>query len=63
MTPLRWARLNAGYTQVDLAHALGIHPSNISKVELRARRSWPRLRREAALVLGIPEAVLFPGGE
>jgi len=60
--PLREVRLRAGLSQTQLGALIGVNPSHVSHVERGVRRPWPRFRREAARVLKVDEAVLFPEG-
>jgi hypothetical protein len=43
---------------------VGVNSANVYTVETGRRRSWPKLRKDAARVLGVSEEELFPeGGE
>jgi transcriptional regulator with XRE-family HTH domain len=57
------AREARGIKQKDLARLLGITPTSLSSVENGWVAPWPRLRREAARILGCTEDDLFGSGE
>jgi transcriptional regulator with XRE-family HTH domain len=57
------AREARGIRQKDLARFLGITPTSLSSVENGWVAPWPRLRRDAARILGCSEEGLFGSGE
>lgn len=59
-TRLKRERLSRGIRQRELAALLGIAPPTLSVVENGHRPPWPKLRRDAARLLGLDEAELFP---
>lgn len=52
-------REKRGMTQAQLAALLNVSSTSVSAVENGHVRAWPRFRREASRVLGIPEVALF----
>ncbi len=58
-TSLARTRIARGLTQKELAAILGIARTTLSNVENGHVRPWPRLRINAARVLGVPEEDLF----
>lgn len=58
-TTLRLARELAGMTVADFGHRLNVNPSHVSRIERRRELPWPKFRRDAARVLGVPEERLF----
>jgi transcriptional regulator with XRE-family HTH domain len=58
--PVKTALTVRGETQLDLARALGRSPNALYPVLNGQRRAWPKLRREIADYLELPEAELFP---
>jgi len=58
-TPLRAARIAAGYRQGDLAARAGVSPQTISNLEGGLRGS-PSTRKAIAKALALPEADLWP---
>ncbi len=63
ITELARTRTAKGLTQRELALALDIKPATLSCVENGWNLAWPRLRRDAARILGVSEAELFPASE
>ena len=59
MLDLRDFREHMGLTLTQFAELLGLSPSLVCRVELGREAPYPRFRRRAAEVLGIPESVLF----
>ena len=59
MTMLRRVRLARGLSGREFAAALGITPPLVSRLERGHIKSWPAIRRRAAAVLGVDEALLF----
>jgi len=59
MTRLKAAILEQGLTQRELAQMINQSPSSISQVINGFMRPWPKLRREIAEALHIPENELF----
>jgi transcriptional regulator with XRE-family HTH domain len=57
---LRTARKQRGISLTKLCQLSGIHPSNLSRIELGQIRVYPGWRRRIAQALGIPEEELFP---
>ena len=53
------AREARGIKQKDLARLLGISATSLSSVENGWVAPWPRLRRDAARILGCTERDLF----
>jgi transcriptional regulator with XRE-family HTH domain len=58
-TELAKVREAQGIKQKDLARMLGITAASLSSVENGWAAPWPRLRRDAARVLGCTEFDLF----
>lgn len=50
-------RRKQGLTKKALAAQMGVNPSSV--VTMETRRSWPKLRATAAVVLNVPESELF----
>jgi len=59
MTKIEFYRREASLSQSALARRLGISPANIVLVERGHRKPWPKLRRQLAEALGVPETELF----
>lgn len=59
MTLVEFIRRQKGMSQAELGRRLGVHPSNLSRVERGFQRPWPKLRRELAQLFEVPEEVLF----
>ncbi len=60
MTPLRLARIEKGLTLVEVAAAVDINPSQLSRIE-RGYRTRPETAERLSQFLGISEeAILFP---
>jgi len=59
MKALEVAMLERGITQKELAEMIGRTPSTISQITNGHRKPWPKLRREIAEALHIPENELF----
>ena len=57
---LRKAREERDLRLSELARALRIHPSILSRLERGLAESWPRVRRDSARLLGVSEAKLYP---
>lgn len=53
------ARESQKLKQKDLATLLGVRPSTLANVENGWVAAWPKLRRDAARVLGCTQAELF----
>jgi len=62
-TRLAHERAKRGITQRDFAALLGLKPPTLSPVENGHRQAWPKLRADAARLLGIDEDELFPPAE
>jgi transcriptional regulator with XRE-family HTH domain len=62
-TELARKRLERGLKQGELAALVRVSQSSMSLVENGHVPPWPRLRRECARILGLPEEELFPRGE
>jgi transcriptional regulator with XRE-family HTH domain len=58
-TPLATERVARGLTQEQFARLLGVARSTLSSVENGHVQAWPRLRADAAQLLGITSEVLF----
>jgi transcriptional regulator with XRE-family HTH domain len=59
MTVLRQVRERSGLTQREFASQIDVAASLVCRVELGRIAPWPRFRRRAAEVLGVPERLLF----
>ncbi|MEM5008355.1 helix-turn-helix transcriptional regulator [Priestia megaterium] len=59
MNNLELYRRKKGLSQTQLGIRLGIHPNNITMVEREHRRAWPKLRKQIAQELDVPEEQLF----
>ncbi|MBA7581229.1 hypothetical protein ES708_23131 [subsurface metagenome] len=57
---LKEYRTRFGLSQVKLGGISGYSPLLIGAIERGDRKSWPRIRKQLAKVLGVAEAVLFP---
>lgn len=55
---LVWARKQAGFTQKELAEALGVSPGHMSEIESGKRNLTPKNLAKAAKVLNCPRAVI-----
>ena len=62
-TCLARERVKRGIKQFEFAALLGLSPSTLSTVENGHRAPWPKLRTDAARLLGLHEDELFPPGE
>lgn len=60
---LKKYRRKAGLTQAELSKLTKVHRNHISNFETGAERPWPKFRRRAAEILGVPECDLFPRRE
>lgn len=61
---LKQYRQARGLSRDAFARLVGVNSANVYTVETGRRRSWPKLRKDAARVLGVSEEELFPeGGE
>ncbi len=59
-TPLRLARVRAGWRGPDLAAAARLNENTLYRIETgRTKNPTPEHRRRLAAVLGVKEAVLF----
>ena len=56
-------RRQFGYTVTELAEAVGYSHAYVSQVEGGQTTASPRYRASVAALLGVPETLLFPGGE
>ena len=61
MLGLRDFREHAGLTLSGFARRLGLSPSLVCRIERGREAPYPKFRRKAAEVLGVPEEVLFRG--
>ena len=61
MLNLRDFREHAGLTLTGFARRLGLSPSLVCRIERGREAPYPKFRRRAAEVLGLPEEVLFRG--
>lgn len=59
ITKLEVERRRAGLTIKELAEKMGISASLVNQIEKGTRRPYPKFRREAAQILGVPEDQLF----
>lgn len=59
-TRLARERVRRGIQQKEFAALLGLSPSTLSTVENGHRAPWPKLRADAARLLGLDEDELFP---
>ena len=62
-TTIREARLDAGYTQEEIARALGVTPATIARYELGIRRLSVGTLLQIAAALELPLSRLVPGAE
>src|SRR6266511_54509 len=60
---LREARLDAGYTQEEIARVLGVTPATIARYELGIRRLSVGSLLQIAAALDMPLSHLVPGAE
>ena len=58
-TRLKRERMGQGIKQREFAALLGVAPATLSVIENGHRPPWPKLRRDAARLLGLDEADLF----
>jgi transcriptional regulator with XRE-family HTH domain len=63
VTELARVRARHGFTQRAFARELGMHPATLSQVENKHRAAWPKLKRDAAALLGMSEEELFPSAD
>lgn len=59
MNAIEFRRREKGLSQADVARRNGLNSSLITQVERLHRRAWPKLRRQLAETLGLPETELF----
>ena len=59
---IRQRREELGLSQSKLARLVGVPESAMSDIELGKRRPWPKVRRELANVLEMPQSELFQEG-
>lgn len=59
VTKLEFVRRITGLSQTELGRRIGVSPTNIVLVERGHRKPWPKLRRQLAEALGVPENELF----
>jgi len=59
MTRLRARRTELNLSQAELGRRMGIDPSIVRHVEAGRLKAYPRFRRVAAALLGMPEDDLF----
>jgi transcriptional regulator with XRE-family HTH domain len=59
MTRVKAERIRRGWTQVQLAYRVGIHTSDISRIENGHLRPLPKHRQALARVLGLDHATLL----
>jgi transcriptional regulator with XRE-family HTH domain len=59
-SPIKAHAALAGLTIGELADALGVSRNTFYDVARGTRRAWPKLRRDLAEYLGVPEVHLFP---
>ncbi len=59
-TKLAEVRQDRELRQRELAAALDIARSTLASVETGHTRPWPKLKRDAARILGLEESELFP---
>jgi transcriptional regulator with XRE-family HTH domain len=52
-------RRRAGMTIKKLADKMGISGSLVSQIENGVRKPYPKFRRQASEILGVPEELLF----
>lgn len=57
---LRRRRQELGISETRLACKIKISVSTLSDLELGKRQPWPKVRRDLAETLGVPESELFP---
>lgn len=55
---LVWARKQAGFTQKELAEAIGVSPGHMSEIESGKRNLTPKNLGKTAKLLNCPRAVL-----
>jgi transcriptional regulator with XRE-family HTH domain len=60
---LREARLNAGYTQEEIARVLRVTPATIARYELGVRHLSASMLLQIATALDIPLSRLVPGAD
>lgn len=56
-------RRRAGLTVTEFARVVGFSHAYVSQIETGRLRPSSRYRSAAAIALGVPEAVLWPGAE
>ena len=56
---LRATRVALGISQAELSRRSGISQPLLSRAERGEIRTWPKLRRDAASALRVPEDLLF----
>ncbi len=59
-TKLAEVRRERDILQRELAAALSVTRSTLAGVEAGHSQAWPRVRRDAARLLGVEESELFP---
>ena len=59
-TKLAEVRREKDILQRELAAALNVRRSTLAGVEAGHSQAWPKLRRDAARLLGVEESELFP---
>jgi putative transcriptional regulator len=60
---IREARLDAGYTQDELARTLGVQPATVARYELGLRTPSVESLLTIAQTLGLPITALIPGAD
>jgi len=58
--PLKFAIINAGITQVELAQRLSISPTTLSEIVRGYAEPSEKIKRALARELGVSKEILFP---
>lgn len=58
-TNLKFFREKAGITQAEFARRIGVKPPLLCQVENGQRKPWPKLLKDAATALDVPETALL----
>jgi len=57
---VREKRMELGLSQTKLACLIGMAGATLSNIELGKWKPWPKVRRDLATALEMPESELFP---